>query len=138
MRMVDGHTLREAIEAAPTLAARIALLPPVLAAAEAIAFAHGQRVIHRDLTPSNILVGAYGETVVIDWGLAKDLSAGLAEDEGDAADSSGHLTGVGAVIGTAAYMPPEQAHAVPVEIYIIEEMFRVSHSHSLQAHLLHS
>jgi len=119
MRMVDGHTLREAIEAAPTLAARIALLPPVLAAAEAIAFAHGQRVIHRDLTPSNILVGAYGETVVIDWGLAKDLSAGLSDDEDGepdrAAHSAANLTGVGAVIGTAAYMPPEQAHAVPVD-----------------------
>jgi len=120
MRMVDGHTLREAIDAATTLAARLALLPAVLAAAEAVAFAHSQRVIHRDLTPSNILVGAYGETVVIDWGLAKDLSQGLGEDDDESEPyrtphGSANLTGVGAVIGTAAYMPPEQAHAVPVD-----------------------
>nr|MBA3452197.1 protein kinase [Deltaproteobacteria bacterium] len=120
MRMVDGHTLREAIEAAPTLTARLTLLPAVLAAAEAVAFAHSQRVIHRDLTPSNILVGAYGETVVIDWGLAKDLSAGLTKDEEEEdpyrrLHGSAHLTGAGAVIGTAAYMPPEQAHGVPVD-----------------------
>lgn len=120
MRMVEGRTLLEAIESAPTLAARLALLPAVLAATEAVAFAHAQRVIHRDLTPSNILVGAYGETVVIDWGLAKDLAQDgepeIAGDEDEGAGaSSERLTNVGAVIGTAAYMPPEQAHGAPVD-----------------------
>ncbi|HLL25745.1 MAG TPA: serine/threonine-protein kinase, partial [Kofleriaceae bacterium] len=117
MRMVDGRTLVEAIASVKSFAARLALLPAVIAATEAVAFAHAQRVIHRDLTPSNILVGAYGETVVIDWGLAKDLADGSDTDE-DAAGLEGaseRLTGVGAVIGTAAYMPPEQAHAIPVD-----------------------
>src|SRR5689334_3753827 len=53
MRMVDGRTLRDAIDSAATLVQRLALLPAVLAAAEAVAFAHAQRVIHRDLTPAN-------------------------------------------------------------------------------------
>ncbi len=118
MRMVEGVTLREALRKRTTLDDRLALLPAIVAAAEAIAFAHGKRIVHRDLTPNNILVGAYGETVVIDWGLAKDLS-----DAGDDAPSGPYrdepetteLTHAGAVVGTAKYMPPEQARGEAVD-----------------------
>jgi WD40 repeat protein len=114
MRMVDGRTLHRAIAAAPTLAERLVLLPAVIATTEAVAFAHAQRIIHRDLTPSNVLVGAYGETVVIDWGLAKQLGE---PDEPIATELAGpaELTVAGAVVGTAAYMPPEQARAEAVD-----------------------
>jgi len=113
MRMVKGRTLRSAIHTRETLNERLTLLPAVIAASEAIAFAHASDVIHRDLTPANIMVGDYGETVVIDWGLAKDLSE--REDDIDVGpyrrdpDAPADLTAAGAVIGTAAYMPPEQA-----------------------------
>ncbi len=119
MRRVDGRTLARAIHDAPGLAERLELLSPVIDTAEAIAFAHGQQVIHRDLTPSNVLVGLYGETVVIDWGLAKDLADERERDldleDPEPSGSGERLTSVGAVIGTAAYMPPEQAHGEPVD-----------------------
>ncbi len=131
MKLVSGRPLSEAFADAPTYEARVALLPHVLAVAETMAYAHSKRIMHRDLKPENILLGSYGETVVIDWGLAKEL------DREDAATSplaesalraelrpktpSSHqlpakdLTMVGAVVGTPAYMPPEQAYGDPVD-----------------------
>jgi WD40 repeat protein/serine/threonine protein kinase len=75
MKMVEGKPLDKVIAEKKTLKERISLLPNVTAVADALAYAHDKRIIHRDLKPANILFGDFGETVVIDWGLAKDLNA---------------------------------------------------------------
>jgi hypothetical protein len=111
MRLVRGESLDRVIERAKTLADRMAIVPFGLAAVDALAYAHAQGIVHRDLKPENVLVGDFGETVVIDWGLAKDLRAKTPElIEGPYRDlvKDGQTLG-GEVLGTPAYMAPEQA-----------------------------
>jgi len=117
MKLVSGRTLDEAIRESSTLAQRLALLPALIGVADAIAYAHAQRVIHRDLKPHNVVLGPFGESMVIDWGLAKQLDApGVTEpSEPQQVDGDPALTLEGSVIGTPAYMPPEQAAGKAVD-----------------------
>ncbi|EYF03310.1 protein kinase domain-containing protein [Chondromyces apiculatus] len=123
MKLVSGRSLAEVINEPRGLDERLPLVIHVLAVAQAMAYAHAERIIHRDLKPANVLVGDFGETVVIDWGLAKELPpegavrASLVPGEESAAEepATGGLTVAGAIVGTPAYMPPEQAAGLPVD-----------------------
>jgi eukaryotic-like serine/threonine-protein kinase len=121
MKSVSGTALDTLIGRAKSFDERIALLPNVARVAEAIAYAHSSRVIHRDLKPSNVLIGEFGETIVIDWGLAKELGgpdakrlATVEAVDGPEGDPS-NATVAGDIVGTPAYMPPEQARGDEVD-----------------------
>jgi serine/threonine protein kinase/tetratricopeptide (TPR) repeat protein len=128
MRFIRGDSLMSAIEqfhaadAAPqtpgqrTLALR-ELLGRFVDVCHAIEYAHSRGVLHRDLKPGNIILGNYGETLVVDWGLAKPLDQAPAVNDSMEAplrppslSGSVSQTQAGAVLGTPQYMSPEQAH----------------------------
>ena len=119
MKLVSGRSLHTLIVECTTSDQRLGLLHHVIAVADAIAYAHGRNIIHRDLKPGNVIVGEFGETIVIDWGIAKDLTASDDEpiSEGGPLQISGdhELTLAGSVLGTPAYMAPEQARGEQVD-----------------------
>ena len=117
MRLVSGDSLDAVISRHASPAERLALLPHAIAVVDALAYAHSQDIIHRDLKPANIVIGEFGETVVIDWGLAKDLSEPETSSPLTAPPVHGGngRTVAGAVIGTPSYMPPDQAAAESVD-----------------------
>jgi eukaryotic-like serine/threonine-protein kinase len=123
MKFVEGQRLDKHIEAVTSLPDRLRLF---LRICDAVAFAHARGVLHRDLKPANVMVGAFGEVLVMDWGLAKILreqpggateedpeatilQAPAASDDPAVAANETQVTGQGTVLGTPGYMSPEQA-----------------------------
>src|SRR5262249_20094153 len=86
MKLVEGETLAVLLQARPDPTFRqIEMLRVFAQVCQAVAYAHTRGVIHRDLTPANVMVGAFGEVQVVDWGLAKELS-----DNGRTEDGACH------------------------------------------------
>jgi len=123
MKLVKGETLAARLDArqGPSDGGR-ALLAVFRDVCRTLAYAHSRGVIHRDLKPSNIMIGSFAEVQVVDWGFAKVLRKGGVADEGLAGkrardrtmistvrSGAGNASIAGSVMGTPAYMPPEQA-----------------------------
>jgi serine/threonine protein kinase len=115
MEFIAGQSLSEAIESGPMKPARVADIACQIA--DGLAAAHGAGVVHRDLKPRNIMLGPFGEVLVLDWGIARER--GLRERAELIAATNGRapacpvaadvITGTGTVLGTPGYMSPEQA-----------------------------
>ena len=127
MRLVRGKTFSAALRECEGLDERLRLLANFVGLCQAIAYAHSRGIIHRDIKPANVMLGQFGETVVLDWGLAKlrdaedihveDIKEALRSLELEG-ESPLPLTAYGRALGTPHYMPPEQAAG---EIAAIDE-----------------
>ncbi len=125
MKVVRGRTMEDALKQCDGFSDRIKLLGHFVDLCHAISFAHSLGIVHRDIKPANVMLGEFGETVVLDWGLAKAGGASAVEENPE------EETIKGQAIGTPAYMSPEQAEG------LIEQIDERSDVWSLGAVLFH-
>jgi WD40 repeat protein/tRNA A-37 threonylcarbamoyl transferase component Bud32 len=115
MRRIRGEDLSKVLGRQLSLRERSSLLGHFLDLCHAIAFAHSRGVIHRDIKPHNVMIGAFGETVLLDWGLARRRASAGADPSTSLEvrplqhPGQGDGTLAGSLMGTPAYMSPEQA-----------------------------
>lgn len=113
MELLDGETLRQRLDRAPLP------FPEALGyarqLAEGLAEAHGHGIVHRDLKPSNIFLTSEGRVKIMDFGLAKAMTAPIEDQTSISCAPSEPETRVGAVMGTVGYMSPEQVRGIPVD-----------------------
>ncbi len=138
MQFVEGPTLQEAVEqlhqtAPGTKTANFyhslpvrKLLTSFVSLCNIVAYAHGQKVIHRDIKPGNVMLGPFGETLLLDWGLAKVLGEWEAPPEAESNEAprgqrmsspaSSSSTRTGSAMGTPAFASPEQLLGKTAEV----------------------
>lgn len=124
MKPIHGRSLSRALRSCNNLNCRLQLLPHFMDLCRVIAYAHSHRIIHRDIKPANVMIDDRGKTFVLDWGLAKQLTAKrILEDHSRAVLGSKSLgvtnikeTECGQLLGTPCYMSPEQAMCDQTEI----------------------
>ena len=111
MEHVTGETLEQTLAEGPLAPAQVIQIAAEMA--EALSEAHAHRILHRDLKPANLMLTGQGHVKVMDFGLAKRIRD--AEDGDSAGLTPGSLTETGAVLGTPAYMAPEQIRGEPAD-----------------------
>jgi serine/threonine protein kinase len=137
MKFVEGARLDQFLSSVPALSDRLRLFMRIC---DAVSFAHSRGILHRDLKPANVMVGAFGEILVMDWGLAKILATGgnngsnnhenetLVTSSRERPTKSGStqasaITGEGMIMGTPGYMSPEQASGKTGSVDVRSDIF---------------
>ncbi len=111
MELVEGQPLSDRLAAGPLLTEQVLRYGSQIAAA--LAHAHERKIIHRDLKSANVVITGDGRAKVLDFGLAKRVRV---DETDEITRSQPSLTGLGAVVGTLAYMSPEQLRGLPAEV----------------------